>query len=244
MELTYLVVSRRVVNWSNSTMTGTIISGNGSILKTFDISNPGSNRSAVAFDGTNYLVVFSRDSQIVGYRISPSGTVIDGPAGFTISTSNPSGATNYMPSVAFDGTNYMVVWNKYDPTYVQKAYVAVENLYDIYGARVTPAGQVLGEFPVFSAPGDQHDPSIAFDGTNYFVIWSDTRMGSSGFAMDDDIYGTRVTKDAVVLDPSGVPISTASGYQGAPQIIFDGTNYFAVWLTVAADSPNISSTSC
>jgi hypothetical protein len=236
----YLVVSRRVVNWANSTMTGTIISGSGSILKTFDISSPGSNRSAVAFDGTNYLVVFSQNSQIVGYRVSPSGTVIDGPAGFTISTSNPFGATNYLPSVAFDGTNYMVVWNKYDSTLICSVGLCrSENLYDIYGARVTPAGQVLGEFPVFSAPGDQHDPSIAFDGTNYFVIWSDTRMGSSSFASEDDIYGTRVTTDAVVLDPSGIPISTASGTQLEPQIIFDGTNYFAVWLTIATDSPSI-----
>lgn len=233
----YLVVSRRVVNWANSTMTGTLISGSGSILKTFDISSPGSNQSAVAFDGTNYLVVFSQNSQIAGYRISPSGTVIDGPTGFTISTSNPSSATNYMPSVAFDGTNYLVVWNKYDQTTVcSEGSCGMSNLYDIYGASVTPTGQVLGEFPVFSAPGDQRNPSIAFDGINYLVIWSDTRMGSSNLASEDDIYGTRVTTDAVVLDPSGIPVSAVPGTQVEPQIIFDGTNYFAVWLNIAADS--------
>jgi len=214
----YLLVSRRVVDWSNSTMTGTLISGSGSILKTFDISTQGSNRSSVAFDGTNYLIVFDQNGQIVGQRISPSGTVLDGPSGFAISTGTPFVVTNYNPVVAFDGTNYIVVWSKF-----------INNNYDIYGARVTPSGQVLNEFSIFVAPGEQICPSIAFDGTNYFVVWRDTRSGS-GPALDTDIYGTRVTPGGVVLDPAGIPISTAPGYQGEPQIIYDGTNYFVVWL--------------
>lgn len=213
----YLVVSRRVVNWSTSTMIGTLISGNGSIIKSFDISAQGSNRSAVSFDGNNYLVVSAQNGQIMGQRISPSGALLDGSAGFAISSGTPNVITNYNPAVAFDGTNYMVVWGKYI------------NGYDIYGAKVTPNGQVLNEFPIFQAAGEQISPSIAFDGTNYFIVWRDTRSGS-GPSSNTDIYGIRITPGGVILDPAGIAISTAPGYQGEPQIIFDGINYFAAWL--------------
>jgi hypothetical protein len=191
-------------------------SGTGKILNTFQIvalpqgsqfTNP-----AIAYDGTNYLIVFQQNGQIFGIRVSPSGNVLDGPNGFSIST----GSSNWAPVVAFDGTNYLVAWEKFMSNY------------DIYGARITKAGQSLGELPIFLAIGEQVEPSIAFDGNNYMVVWRDTRSGS-GPSNDTDIYGTRVTKDGTILDPAGIPVSTAPGFQGEPNIIFDGTNYFVVW---------------
>src|SRR5262245_31041279 len=69
------------------------------------------------------------------------------------------------PSVAFDGSNYFVVW------------ADSRGQGDIYGARVTPAGQVLdvGGIAVSTESHDQSNPEVAFDGTNYFVVWTDTR---------------------------------------------------------------------
>jgi hypothetical protein len=151
----------------------------------------------------------------MGIRSSPSGTVLDGPNGFAISS---TGISNWAPVIAFDGTNYLVVWQKYG-----------NGGYDIYGALVTTSGQPQGEFPVFQAQGEQIEPAIAFDGTNYMVVWRDTRSGS-GPSDDTDIYGARVTKAGAVLDPAGIPISTAPHVQGEPRIIFDGTNYFVVWV--------------
>jgi hypothetical protein len=144
--------------------------------------------------------------------------VLDGPSGFQISTSLPGASSNFSSALAFDGVNYLVVWNKF----------VVDN-YEIFGRLVTPAGQVLDEFGIFSAPGEQVYPSIAFDGTNYLVAWRDTRTGS-GPSEDTDIYGIRVTPSGGVLDPGGIAIVTAPGFQGdQPQIAFDGTNYFVVW---------------
>lgn len=177
------------------------------------------NGIGVAFDGRNYLVTFSNNGTIWGVRVSSSGSILDGSGGFPISTESATD-TNWSPSVAFDGTNHLVAWGKF-----------IEGAYDIYGARVTPAGQVLGEFPIFRASGEQIEPALAFDGTNYLVVWRDTRNGS-GPTESTDVYGTRVSPAGRVLDPSGIAIATAPGAQGEPSIAFDGTNHFVVWSDV------------
>jgi hypothetical protein len=192
-------------------------SGVGEILNAFPIAQlpQGSQfpRPAVAFDGNNYLVVYQQSGQIMGTRVSPTGTVLDS-NGFAIST---TGTSNWAPVIAFDGANYLVAWQRFGADY------------DIYGAFVTTGGQASTEFGIFQISGEQIEPSLAFDGTNYMVVWRDTRSGS-GPSNDTDIYGTRVTKTGTVLDPSGIPISTASYYQGEPSIVFDGVNYFVVWV--------------
>lgn len=175
------------------------------------------NGIGVAYDGTNYFVAYSQNGMIQGVRISSSGIILDGSGGFPISTGIPFVTTNYAPAVAFDGTNYLVVWAKF---------IGVG--YDIYGARVTPNGQVLGEFPISTASGEQVEPSLVFDGAQYFVVWRDTRTGS-GPTTDTHIYGTRVSTGGTVLDPTGMAIVTAPGPQGEPAIAFDGTNYLVVW---------------
>lgn len=212
----FLVVTREVLSPSDSNMLGALVDGRGVVLQEFDISvadTGSSNRSAVANDGSNYLVVFGQTGQIAGQRITSAGQLLDGPSGFAITSTE----SNAQPAVAFDGNNYLVVWGKY-----------IGGSYDIYGARITPEGQLLGEFPIFAGAGEQIFPAISYDGNNYLVVWQDTRSGSSP-SDDTDIYATRVTPNGVVLDPLGRPICTVSGYQGAPSLTFDNNNYFAVW---------------
>ncbi|MEO0069545.1 MAG: hypothetical protein ABIK18_01970, partial [candidate division WOR-3 bacterium] len=165
---------------------------------------------AVCFDGTNYLVVWNT-GDIYGARVAPDGVVLD-TQGIPISTAPRE---QVGPAVCFDGTNYLVVWQD----------KRGGNYEDIYGARVTPDGVVLDTqgIPISTAPYYQGYPAVSFDGTNYFVVWQDTRNGNR------DIYGARVAPDGVVLDTAGIAISTASGSQDSPSVAFDGTNYLVVW---------------
>jgi hypothetical protein len=72
------------------------------------------------------------------------------------------------------------------------------------GAQATPVvGQPLPmDSPVASPTGGaQSGAAIAFDGTNYLVIWTDTRDLGPGA-----LYGARVDKTGKVLDPAGFRI--------------------------------------
>jgi hypothetical protein len=169
---------------------------------------------AVAFDGTNCLVVWEdwRSGlfpDIYGCRATPGGVVLE-PYGIQIGCDRYSQAS---PALGFDGTNYLVVWDDNLLSYA-----------DIFGARVSQAGVVHGRIPISTAAYYQELPAVAFDGTNFLVVWQDYRNG-----VDYDIYGARVTPAGTVLDPSGIAISTATMHQAGPSLAFDGTNFLVVW---------------
>ena len=85
---------------------------------------------------------------------------------------------------------------------------------------MTPAGAVLDQqaIAISQASGYQLAPALAFDGTNFLVVWA-----------DGDIHGARVTPAGTVLDPQGLDISRAAGEQELPALAFDGDNFRVVW---------------
>ena len=163
---------------------------------------------AIAADGTNWFVTWrdATSTEIWGARVAPSSTVLD-PSGIKISTSGGS-----LPAIAYNGTNYLVVWTK--PT----------NGNDIFGSRVTPAGSVLDAgalaIPVTAIVGSaETNPTVASNGTDWFVAWNDST----------DVRGARVNAAGTVLDVVGVAVSSASNVQNYPTLGWDGTQYWAVW---------------
>src|SRR4030081_3634862 len=130
------------------------------------------------------------------------------------------------PAIAFDGTNYFVVWDD------ERGGPA-----DIYGARVSPAGLVLDTdgFPVSVAPNAQGTPSVAFGAGEYFVAWTDSRNNAFTYSA----YGARVTPAAVLLDPTGIRIVDYTSYfRYYPRgVAFDGVHFLVPWQDVTIDPP-------
>ncbi len=172
------------------------------------------NAPAIAHDGTNYFIVWHDTRHglggVYGARVNSAGTLLD-PVGVMLSR-NPGAKVS--PAVAHDGTNFLVVWTNWTQTTVT-----------LRGARVSGAGTVLDPagIDISTAAGIKYAPSLAHDGTNFLVVWQDSRSGGH------DIYGARVNGAGTVLEPSGIPLSTAVNDQTSPSVAYNGTNFLVVW---------------
>jgi hypothetical protein len=120
----------------------------------------------------------------------------------------------WSPAAAFDGANYLVVWQDYRT-----------GSNDIRGARVSSDGAMLDSagFVVSQASKGQCVPVVGFGGASFLVVWEDYRSGSG------DIYGARVTPQGAVLDTQGIFISHALNDAPRPAVSFDGMNFLVVW---------------
>jgi hypothetical protein len=171
----------------------------------------------VASDGEDFLVVWTdyADYGVYGKRVAAEGTVLD-PAPIRIS---PAAVEGESPSVSWGGENYFVAWTDYR---------SGGSGAGIYGTRVSSDGVVLDVdgIAISTAPGDKWAPALAWSGTQLLVTWEDARnSGSSGW----DIYGSRVTASGQVLDPSGIPVSTAQESQFASAVASSGENFLVAW---------------
>ncbi|MEN8225067.1 MAG: FlgD immunoglobulin-like domain containing protein [Bacteroidota bacterium] len=195
------------------------VTTSGEVLDPYGIkisANVGINEKepSVAFDGTNFLVIWSDDRNgpnnydIYGMRISPDGEILD-PGGFPVCTAS---GFQTLTAISFNGTHYLASWSDFRP-----------GDYDIYGARIDPDGTVLESdgFEIYSAPYNQAYVSVASDGDGWLLSW-----GAIGEIV---IVGTRVDADGNVLDPNGFIISANESQRLFPDVGFDGTNYFVAW---------------
>ncbi len=108
----FLVVAFRQASNTTGNWVGRFLDKAGVLQSTVDLSSvmdDGVENPAIASDGSNYLVLAQRSRigqspELVAWRVSPQGTLLDGPAGLAIGSGVPSQA-----SVLFDGNRYLVV---------------------------------------------------------------------------------------------------------------------------------------
>ena len=110
------------------------------------------------------------------------------------------------PSITFDGTQYLVVW---------QGMSASES--SIYGQLVSKSGQTVLSNPVIISSGTQNDenPSVAFDGTLYLVVSSENKK---------DISGTFVDTNLNIIKKIDISDRSAAGRLTEPHIAF--SNYY------------------
>ena len=180
--------------------------------------------SAVATNGTDYFVTWWEDrwygwSQLAGARVSHAASVLD-PGGIFLTAAN--GYTNYEPAAAWDGTHYVVTYDRYDlgPT-------------DLFAARITPTGQVLDydtdALAVSTAPGMQAEGAIAGEpgGGGVFVAWRDARHSTNPWIGVGDIFASTVTSNGAV-GPDRC-LSLGAPRQTLLRLIPNGSGYLAVF---------------
>lgn len=212
---------------NSSQIYGSFVDTNGVVLDTngclIPMNSDYQSAPTVSFDGRNYLVAAVNkwiygpgwEIDIFGTRVSTSGNILDP---FSIRICQTSGEQKY-PALSFDGTNYFAVWQDHRP--------GSHSDYDskIYGARIDTAGSVIdtANIVVSYSANTQYYPSVDFNGSKYFVVWSDNRNDTW------DIYGVRVDSFGNILEPLAIPISIDVGDQYTPSVCSSNINYFVVW---------------
>ena len=112
---------------------------------------------AAAFDGSQFLTVWSTPAGALrGARVNETGTVLD-PSGFSVS----EGGAVSPPDVAFDGSDYRVVWEQQGQELTRR----------LWGARVTKGGSVAsGSRAVLAELQSGERPAIAASAPGRFLV--------------------------------------------------------------------------
>lgn len=220
---TFLVVAGDSISPGDD-ITGQFVSPSGTLGAIVPISADSQPEmvTGIAFDGANFLVVYTReinlmtmDSRMYGRLVSPGGVVSS-----EIAISSGLG-DHAFDNVAFDGTNYLVVW--------------VDDLLDaeVRARFVTPAGTLGSEFVIDATPELSDDQAtLAFNGTDYLVVFEDVLAGSS--PEDWDIFARRVSTSGVLLG-SRITVTTALRAQVLPFVASNGSDFLVTWSDLRSD---------
>ncbi|MFC2076644.1 T9SS type A sorting domain-containing protein [candidate division KSB1 bacterium] len=174
----------------------------------------------VVYSGSQYLCVWGERRNYSSYtlfacRVDQAGNLLDRPS-LRISALGKDINQPQQPGLASDGFGWLTVWS-------QESTPGAD--LDVYGAIISSDGSVTGPFVVYSGPGDQDSPEVAYGDGVYLVVWEDGRKG-----LDlDDIYGSVVSVTGEVQTPGGVAVCVAPNRQQDPTIASDGTGFMVLW---------------
>lgn len=112
----------------------------------------------------------------------------------------------------------------------------------IQAKRIAFDGTPIDREPILLAHEDGHyldssewePPSIAFDGTNFLVVWT---------TLSGDIHGTRVSSAGYPLDPQPIAITAYKPNWGSARsirVIWSGETFVVVWMFLSSSSTFIS----
>jgi len=172
---------------------------------------------AVAGGSKGFLVAWtdqraSIKGDIYAARVSGAGSVLD-PGGVAVAA---DARAEEGAAVAWDGANFLVVWQ----------HDHYPNVWDVRGARFSPAGKLIdtSSVGVCTDPLNQHSPALAFDGARYQVVWSGWYANKAY-----DIAGARISVGGQVEPQSQTVIASTPENQLVPAVAAGGGKLLVVW---------------
>ena len=180
-------------------------------------------------DEDNCIVAYDTGYKIKAYIFGP--TINRGP--FVIADKNQACRDTNPSPVAFDGTNYLIVWN-------DRSDCSEYPQWDILGQRVDRKGNPVGnKFQVNDSQKTRRAaiPFLAFDGTNFLVTWIDGRNDTDRDGICDpdegtcyDVYGQYISKSGelfgsefVISNESKNEFGFVTGYANGKYLVLVNT---------------------
>jgi len=210
---TFLVVWASSSNGLSS-IEGQILSSDGSVSgPLLSFNAPGANAEHCAVSaGTNHVIVWMESTEATNQWHTRSRTVSSESTLSEIVTL--SSAPTFSPNpvtVNFGKDQAIAVWSREVGPYSNQNCCtnpcswATNYWLMLFGRMIGPDGAPQGsEFQITSMHGKQTGPRAAFDGTNYLVAWTDTRLSVNGCGdyLDTRVYGQQVSAaDGTLINP-------------------------------------------
>lgn len=130
------------------------------------------------------------------------------------------------PALATDGNTVLGVWTE-DRGEAADALIARRMTLD-----GTPFGAAI---PVTDGARPVKTPSVAFNGSDYLVVWHEFRFPTE--ELYQHVVSRRVTRDGVAADV--VVISSTANVDARPRTATDGNNVLIVWADGAYSAPRL-----
>jgi hypothetical protein len=200
-----------------SAITAQLVSSAGALVGSRISTARSGGAPLAAFDGTNYLLVWSADDTgshpndpIYGEFISPSGALVGSP--FAITSGAADAATDHeIQGIAFDGTNFLVVYSN-----------ANSGPFKLLGRFVSTSGHAGGEL-TFAANANQLTQCVAWNGSTYLVAWQASVGGDKNVAMARTVSKAGALSAPFALDEGDSLDNNPLG------IATDGSKFLVVW---------------
>ncbi len=215
-------LAARQVNQLTSKIYGTRVTSAGAVLDA-----PGVLISAEMVDNSEWSVALARgtsnylatwlDSRngrqdVYAARITDAGGVLDDPAIEVRAVPGLKGR----PAVEFGAGYYLVAWVEGRSLLLRRVRASDGAVLDPTPITLTGVGLSGGAF----------DPLVAFDGSNFLVVWTDRGVGAAWMYVE--LLAARITPGGTLIDPSPLRL-TAENSNYLRGLSFDGTNYMFLW---------------
>jgi hypothetical protein len=216
-------------NASPNSITAQFVSRTGSLVgQRISLGHTGSN-PIVAFDGSNYLAVWSDvfprmasgdtngTGNIYGQFISPAGSLVG--QSFTLVTGVNIKFAQGRGGLIFKDTTYLLTYCK-----------GGNHTDHVYGQRVSRSGSLLGG-PIQISEGYGREVAVDFDGTNYLVAWCKVAYPN----VDTEIWGQFVSKSAELVGTNFLIDGGEYASDNPVSMTYDGSKFWVAFHEQAAD---------
>jgi hypothetical protein len=110
----------------------------------------------------------------------------------------------------------------------------------ISGRRVFADGTLAGTadgFVISGAAGRKLGPSVAWDGSQYWVDWLDHRNDAYPDQPQGDVFTARVAADGTVIDPGGVAVASTEEPEENPTVVAADGQAIHAYSAFTPDAP-------
>ncbi|PKN21091.1 MAG: hypothetical protein CVU65_17550 [Deltaproteobacteria bacterium HGW-Deltaproteobacteria-22] len=181
----------------------------GTALQVSDAARPGFAPAMARGDGGVFVAWHAFDGltqQVEGAFVADGGAVLWGPQVLAASQS-----VQLRPTVAWDGTQFLVAWEDNR-----------DRVYNVVGVLVGNEGSVSAAVTLGAADRNQFLPSATHDGEHFVVVWEESTDTGS------DIRAQRVDATGAPVDATAAYVTQGASPERAPVVVADGPRSVSV----------------